>query len=60
MDLISLLTDPIFLAIIIPVTAIIVWGIVTVVKAMIRHQERMAMIDRGIHPDHPPDENAAD
>jgi hypothetical protein len=56
MDLMNLLTDPIFLAIIIPVTAIIVWGIVTIVAALIRHQERMAMIDRGIHPDRPDEE----
>lgn len=39
------------LALLIPVVAIIVGGVVAVVKIIIRHQERMAMIDRGMHPD---------
>ena len=40
----------------IPIVAIIVGGVVVVVKILIRHQERMAMIDRGMHPDHPPED----
>lgn len=50
----SLLQNPVFLALMIPIVAIVVWGIVSVICMIIRHQERMAMIDRGIHPDHPP------
>jgi hypothetical protein len=39
------------LALLIPIVAIVVGGVVAVVKIIIRHQERMAMIDRGMHPD---------
>ena len=35
----------------IPVTAILVGGITTITSHLIRHRERMAMIERGIHPD---------
>jgi hypothetical protein len=35
----------------IPISAIVVWGIVEVVKTALHHQERLAMIERGIHPD---------
>ena len=28
-------------------------AIVLIAKALIRHRERMAMIERGMHPDHP-------
>ena len=40
-----------FWALLIPITAIIVGGVVTVVKMLMCHQERLAMIDRGMHPD---------
>ena len=33
------------------ITAILVWGIMGIVKLLIRHRERMAMIERGMHPD---------
>ena len=35
----------------IPITAIIVGGITGIVKMILNHQERLAMIERGIHPD---------
>jgi len=28
-----------------------VWGIIEIVKMALAHQERLAMIERGIHPD---------
>lgn len=35
---------------------ILIAGIVILVKSIIKHRERMAMIESGIHPDYPPDE----
>ncbi len=44
------------LALMIPVVAILVGGIIAIMKILIHHRERMTMIERGIHPDYPPDE----
>ena len=33
------------------ITAIVVGGIMGIAKLVIRHRERMAMIERGMHPD---------
>jgi hypothetical protein len=38
---------------VIPVVAILVGGIVGLTKLLLRHRERMAMIQRGMHPDRP-------
>jgi hypothetical protein len=35
----------------VPIAAIVVWGIIELVKMILHHQERLAMIERGIHPD---------
>lgn len=35
------------------IVAITVFGLVALVSAWIRHRERMAMIERGMHPDAP-------
>jgi len=35
----------------VPIAAIVVWGIIEIVKMTLSHQERLAMIERGIHPD---------
>jgi hypothetical protein len=35
----------------IPIVAIVVGGALAITKAIIRHRERLAMIERGIHPD---------
>jgi hypothetical protein len=35
----------------IPISAIVVWGVTEIVKMLLAHQERLAMIERGIHPD---------
>jgi hypothetical protein len=37
----------------IPVTAILVGGIQSITSSLIKHRERMAMIERGMHPDGP-------
>lgn len=49
----SLFSNPVFLALMIPIVAILVGGAITIVKLLISHHERMTMIDRGIHPDYP-------
>lgn len=43
-------------ALLIPITGIVVGGIVAIVVIMLRHRERMALIEQGLHPDHPPEE----
>ncbi len=35
----------------IPITAIVVWGIIEIVKLAMAHNERLAMIERGMYPD---------
>ncbi len=40
--------------------AIVVFGSVGIIKVIVRHRERMTMIERGMHPDHPPDEEFAE
>jgi hypothetical protein len=46
--------EPDVLVFLIPITVILVGGIVAVTKLWIRHRERLAMIEHGIHPDYPP------
>jgi hypothetical protein len=48
----SLLIRPETIVFAIPIVAILVGGIVAITKILIRHRERMAMIERGRHPDH--------
>jgi len=37
----------------IPITAILVGGVITIVVLILRHYERIAKIERGIDPDRP-------
>jgi hypothetical protein len=37
----------------IPILAILVWGTIEITKLILRHQERVAKIERGIDPDGP-------
>jgi len=37
----------------VPIVAILVWGIIEITKMILRHQERIAKIERGIDPDGP-------
>jgi hypothetical protein len=46
------LFEPSGLPFLIPIVAIIVWGILAGIKMVARHRERMAMIEHGIDPDH--------
>ena len=45
--------SPEIIVFLIPLAAILVGGIIAITKLIIRHRERMAMIERGIDPDHP-------
>lgn len=45
------------LGMMIPIVAIVVFGIVAIVVILVRHRERMAMIEQGLHPDHLPEED---
>ena len=35
----------------VPIAAILVWGIIEITKMILAHQERIAKIERGIDPD---------
>ncbi len=39
--------------IMIPIVAILAMAVIVITKLSMRHRERMAMIERGMHPDHP-------
>jgi hypothetical protein len=43
----------------IPIAAIVVWGVVEIVKMLLAHQERLALIERGMHPDSVKKDDAA-
>ncbi len=52
--------EPQLIVFLIPIVAIIAFALIVIVKLLIRHRERMAMIERGMHPDHPAEEISAD
>ena len=54
---VAFLNHPETLVFLIPILAIVVGGVMGIVKLLIRHRERMAMIERGMHPDCPREEN---
>jgi hypothetical protein len=47
---------PEVLGLLVGALAIVVGGTVAIVKRLIAHRERMAMIAHGIHPEYPPEE----
>ncbi len=49
------LSDPAALIFMIPIAAILVGGITGLAKLVMRHRERMAMIEQGMNPDQPVD-----
>lgn len=57
----KIFTDPGTLSIVlvfaVPIVAIIGGCIICIVKMLITHRERVKMIESGIHPDYPPDED---
>ena len=48
--------NPEALGVLLPFVAVIALAVVIIVKLLIRHRERMAMIERGMHPDSPPED----
>ena len=48
--------DPSILVFLIPIVAIIAGATIKIVKMVHRHNERIAMIQQGIHPDYPPED----
>lgn len=52
------LLEPDVLALAIPIVAIVVLAATKIIKSLIVHRERMAMIEHGIHPDYPPEDDA--
>ena len=44
----------------IPIVAILVGGIIAIAKLLVRHRERMTMIEHGIHPDDWPEDAQED
>jgi len=38
----------------VPIVAILMWGIIAIVKMILTHQERIAKIERGMDPDAAP------
>ncbi|HEY4759122.1 MAG TPA: hypothetical protein VIH42_00940 [Thermoguttaceae bacterium] len=51
-----LIEKPDFLALMVPIVAIVGGITLVIVKRAFSHRERMAMIERGIHPDFPPED----
>jgi hypothetical protein len=49
------LNNPACLVMMVPIVAILVGGIMGMSKLVMRHRERMAMIERGMDPDRPAD-----
>jgi hypothetical protein len=52
-EYVEFLRRPETLVFAIPILAILLGGITALSKQWIRHRERMAMIERGMHPDFP-------
>lgn len=52
--LLDRILDPAILGTLIPIVAILAAVAITLTHRLIRHRERMAMIERGMHPDAPP------
>lgn len=51
MTWLNVLSRPETLALLVPIAAILMLGIIAVLKTLIKHRERMAMIEQGMHPD---------
>ena len=54
------LFSPAVIVFLIPIVAIVCVVVTSLAKKHYKHRERMAMIEQGIHPDYPPDEDTAD
>jgi len=47
----NVISRPETLVFLVPIAAILVFGLTALVKILIKHRERMAMIEQGMHPD---------
>jgi drug/metabolite transporter (DMT)-like permease len=47
------LLRPEIMGIVLCIVAVVCWGVVATVKALLRHHERIEMLRQGIHPDAP-------
>jgi hypothetical protein len=56
-ELLKQLMRPDTFVLLIPIAGILVGGIIAVTKLVIRHRERMALIEQGLYPDHLPEES---
>jgi hypothetical protein len=54
-DWMGVFNNPDCLVMMIPIVAILVGGVMGIMKLVMRHRERMAMIERGMNPDRPLD-----
>ena len=59
-SLFDLLRRPDFVVFLVPISLFVIGGVIAITKIVISHRERMAMIERGIHPDYPPEEETAE
>ncbi len=53
----SALLSPYVVGSLIPIAAILMVVILGITKLLFRHRERMAMIERGMHPDRPQEQS---
>ncbi len=60
MDLLDRLLRPEILGVMIPIVAILTGGAIAISARLTRHRERLAMIERGMHPDRPEEADLAD
>ena len=60
MDFFELFSDPQSAVFVVGAVAIVVGGAVAITKAVLRHRERIAMIENGMHPDAYSDEEASE
>ena len=51
MTWLNVISRPETLVFLVPIAAILVFGSTGIVKILIKHRERMAMIEQGMHPD---------
>jgi hypothetical protein len=56
MDILNRILQPNILPLMIPIVAIVGGVTIVIVKKVFSHRERMAMIERGINPDYPPED----
>ena len=54
------LLQPEIMIFLIPIVAIVAGAIIKITKMLITHHERITMIQHGIHPDYPPEDDDPD